>query len=151
MDGSLSIGSGYDQTPLDPGPGDPGYFRPASQEEVTRAEGGPRASYARIYAAVSRVPRGRVATYGQVAGVAGLPGQARMVGYALSALPEGSRVPWHRIVNAAGRISLRSGERPMGQIQRFLLEREGVRFGENGTIALPRFRWRPSARHGGVR
>jgi len=121
------------------------------EETVTRTEGGPRASYARIYAAVSRVPRGRVATYGQVAGIAGLPGHARMVGYALSALPEGSRVPWHRIVNFAGRISLRSGERPMARIQRFLLEKEGVRFGDNGAIALPRFRWRPSARKGGVR
>jgi methylated-DNA-protein-cysteine methyltransferase-like protein len=102
-------------------------------------------AYARIYAAVSRVPRGRVATYGQIASVAGLPGHARMVGYALSALAEGSRVPWHRVVNAAGRISLRSGERPMDAVQRYLLEKEGVRFGESGAIRLSRFRWRPSA------
>ena len=102
--------------------------------------------YALIYAVIARVPRGRVATYGQIAGEAGLPGHARMVGYALSALPEGSRVPWHRIVNAAGRISLRSGRadgRPMDRIQRFLLEKEGIRFGSSGAIPLPQFRWRP--------
>ena len=114
-----------------------------------------RTSYARIYAVIARVPRGRVATYGQIAGEAGLPGHARMVGYALSALPEGSRVPWHRIVNAAGRISLRSGgadgsglgsgsDRPMDKIQRFLLEKEGVRFGDSGAILLRKFRWRPA-------
>jgi methylated-DNA-protein-cysteine methyltransferase related protein len=109
-----------------------------------------KSTYARIYAVISRVPKGRVATYGQIAGEAGLPGHARMVGYALSALPEGSRVPWHRIVNAAGRISLRSpglgasgSDRPMDRIQRFLLEKEGVRFGESGAILLRKFRWRP--------
>ena len=112
-----------------------------------------RTSHARIYAVIARVPRGRVATYGQIAGEAGLPGHARMVGYALSALPEGSRVPWHRIVNAAGRISLRSGsadgsDRPMDRIQRYLLEKEGVRFGESGVIPLRVFRWRPIQRPG---
>ncbi len=112
-----------------------------SGPEVRRRISG---AYARIYATVSRVPRGRVATYGQIASVAGLPGHARMVGYALSALAEGSRVPWHRVVNAAGRISLRSGERPMDAVQRFLLEKEGVRFGDSGAIRLSRFRWRPS-------
>lgn len=119
-----------------------------------------RPTHARIYAAVARVPRGRVATYGQIASAAGLPGHARMVGYALSALSEGSRVPWHRVVNAAGRISLRSDGRPMDEIQRFLLEKEGVRFGADGAISLDRFRWRssrpgtprpPSSRKGGAR
>ncbi len=105
-------------------------------------------AYARIYAAVSRVPPGRVATYGQIAIVADLPGHARMVGYALSALGEGSRVPWHRIVNAAGRISLRTGDRPMDEIQRFLLEREGVCFGKAGAIPLARFRWTPAGPRG---
>ncbi len=109
-----------------------------------------RTFYALIYGAVARVPKGRVATYGQIAGEAGLPGHARMVGYALSSLPERSRVPWHRIVNAAGRISLRPGTdgRPMDRIQRFLLEREGVRFGGRGAISLARFRWNPRGRTG---
>ncbi len=108
----------------------------------------PPATYARIYAAVARVPRGRVATYGQIASVAGLPGHARMVGYALSALGEGSRVPWHRVVNAAGRISLRSDGRPMDEIQRFLLEKEGVRFGDTGSIRLARFQWKADDERG---
>lgn len=117
---------------------------------MSRSETAPEAesAYARIYAAVSRVPAGRVATYGQIASVAGLPGHARMVGYALSALGDGSPVPWHRIVNAAGRISLRTGDQPMDQIQRFLLEREGVCFGKAGAISLARFRWSPSSGRG---
>ena len=64
-------------------------------------------AYSRIYAAARRIPRGRVATYGQVARVAGLPGRARQVGYAMYALAAGSTVPWHRVVNAQG--SSRSG------------------------------------------
>src|SRR5438876_3739234 len=83
-------------------------------------------TYQRIYAVVRRIPRGRVATYGQIAKLAGLPGAARQVGYALHALRPGSRVPWQRVVNARGSISLA----PMrgGVDQRILLEREGVHF-----------------------
>ena len=100
-------------------------------------------THQRIYAVVFRIPRGRVATYGQIARLAGLPGQARLVGYALSALPEGSRVPWHRVVNARGQISLRRDGSPFASIQRHLLEKENVRFDTSGSIALSRFRWRP--------
>ena len=93
---------------------------------------------------VARIPRGRVATYGQIARLASLPGQARLVGYALSALPGGSRLPWHRVVNAAGRISPRSGDGgPAAVVQRLRLERERVRFDARGAIPLARFRWRP--------
>jgi len=60
-------------------------------------------AYDRIYAVIKRIPRGRVATYGQIARLAGLGGQARQVGYALSALPEGNDVPWQRVINAKGR------------------------------------------------
>ena len=62
-----------------------------------------------IYAVIQKVPAGYVATYGQIAALAYLPGYARQVGYALSALPENSPVPWHRVVNAKGKISIRSG------------------------------------------
>ena len=96
----------------------------------------------KILSVVARVPRGRVATYGQVARLAGLNGQARLVGYTLNALEPGSRLPWHRIVNARGRISLRSDGGPEAIVQRRLLEREGVRFDAAGTMDLARFRWR---------
>ena len=59
-------------------------------------------SYQRIYEAVKRIPRGRVATYGQIATLAGLDGHARQVGYALHSLPDGSDIPWHRVINAKG-------------------------------------------------
>jgi methylated-DNA-protein-cysteine methyltransferase related protein len=96
----------------------------------------------RIYGIVRRIPRGRVATYGQVAALAGLAGHARQVGYALHALPDASTVPWHRVINAKGEISLRSVP-GAGLTQRMLLEREGVRFDMRGRIALERYRWAP--------
>lgn len=109
----------------------------------------PAGEYERIYAVIRRIPRGRVATYGQVAALAGLPGQARRAGYALSALPEGSRVPWHRVVNASGGISTGGGE-PGGQLpQRFRLEEEGVEFDASGKVSLQRFGWRPRVSRGG--
>lgn len=95
-----------------------------------------------IYAVVSRIPSGRVATYGQVARLAGIPGHARLVGYALSALPEGSRVPWHRVVNAKGEVSPRSNGAGHDRLQAVLLRREGVRFDRKGRISLAAFRWR---------
>jgi methylated-DNA-protein-cysteine methyltransferase-like protein len=102
----------------------------------------PTGTYERVYAVIRRVPRGRVATYGQIAVLAGLGGHARQVGYALSALAEGSRVPWHRVINAKGEVSLRS-ERRVDTEQRQLLEVEGVRFDEKGRVSLARFQWRP--------
>jgi methylated-DNA-protein-cysteine methyltransferase-like protein len=99
-------------------------------------------SYERIYAVVRRIPRGRVATYGQVAHLAGLPGRARQVGYALHALPEGSGVPWHRVINAQGRVSPRAAP-GWDDVQRQLLAREGVDLAGGGRAALERYRWRP--------
>jgi methylated-DNA-protein-cysteine methyltransferase-like protein len=97
-------------------------------------------TYREIYAIVRRVPRGRVATYGLIARLAGIPRHARRVGYALAALREDG-VPWHRVVNAKGEISLRP---TAGYAeQRGLLEREGVVFDAEGRIDLARFQWRP--------
>jgi methylated-DNA-protein-cysteine methyltransferase related protein len=99
-------------------------------------------SYQRIYAIVRRIPEGRVATYGQVAALAGLKGHARQVGYALHALPDETAVPWHRVVNASGGISFRS--MPGGElVQRGLLEREGIRLDPRGRVPLARVRWVP--------
>ena len=101
--------------------------------------------YQRIYAVVRRIPKGRVATYGQVAALAGLPGHARQVGYALHALPEGTTVPWHRVVNASGGISTRS--LPGAEfVQQQLLVREGIRVNARGRVALRQTRWVPRAR-----
>lgn len=104
-----------------------------------------RSVYDRIYAVVRRIPRGRVATYGQIAALAGLPGRSRQVGYALHALREGTAVPWHRVLNARGTVSRRA--EPGAELtQRQRLEREGVRFDARGRVALGRFRWRPVGR-----
>jgi methylated-DNA-protein-cysteine methyltransferase-like protein len=91
---------------------------------------------------VDSIPRGRVATYGQIAREAGLPGHARQVGYALRNLPADSRLPWHRVVNAQGAISPRPGRGYPSQ--RRLLQAEGVRFGRSGRIDLDRYGWAPS-------
>jgi methylated-DNA-protein-cysteine methyltransferase-like protein len=101
------------------------------------------ASYLAIYAVVSRIPEGRVATYGQVAALAGLPGRARLVGYALNALAGRSTIPWQRVVNAQGHISPRSCGSDADMEQRLRLEHEGVNFDVNGRIPLERFLWRP--------
>ena len=91
----------------------------------------------RIWQAVREIPRGQVATYGQVADAAGKPKQARQVGYALHALPRGTDVPWHRVVNAQGKISFPPGTRTYKE-QRKRLEAEGIVF-LRGRIELKRF------------
>lgn len=97
--------------------------------------------YRRIYAVVRRIPAGSVATYGQVAAVAGLPGRARQVGYALNALPTPHNVPWQRVINAQGRISSRAD--PLDEDrQRGMLESEGVIFDSRGRVDLGRFGWK---------
>lgn len=103
-------------------------------------------THARILRVVRRIPAGRVATYGQVAALAGLPRQARLVGYVLAALDTESVVPWHRVINAAGGISARR-EGPGGAVlQRLRLEREGVPFDARGRVDLERHRWTPRPR-----
>jgi len=94
----------------------------------------------RFHALVDSIPRGQVATYGQIAREAGLPRNARQVGAALRHLPRGSALPWHRVLNSQGRIS----ERPGSRTQRKRLESEGVTFDARGRVDLKRFGWRPS-------
>ncbi len=99
----------------------------------------------RILAVVGRFPRGRVTSYGAVARAAGVPGAARQVGYALAALRDGTDVPWQRVLNARGEVSLRRLPGP-DLLQRRLLEAEGVRFDRRGRVDLARFGWRPGER-----
>jgi methylated-DNA-protein-cysteine methyltransferase-like protein len=102
-------------------------------------------SYDRIYAVVRKIPRGRVTTYGTVARLAGLHGQARLVGYALSALRDGTGVPWHRVINAQGRLALERAASSAGVTQFMRLGREGVRVDAAGRISLAKFGWRLEA------
>jgi methylated-DNA-protein-cysteine methyltransferase-like protein len=105
--------------------------------------------YEAIFAIVRRIPRGRVASYGQVAELAGLPGHARQVGYALHAAPDELRLPWHRVVNARGEIVVRDrGAVPTlaPSRQRTLLEHEGVGFDSHGRVVLSRHGWKPRGR-----
>jgi methylated-DNA-protein-cysteine methyltransferase-like protein len=102
-------------------------------------------AYEKIYAVVRRIPRGKVASYGQVAEFAGLGGHARQVGYALHAIPDEIEIPWQRVVNAKGEISPRSDPLMEG-VQQSLLAAEGVSIDRNGRIDLARFRWQPRLR-----
>lgn len=96
--------------------------------------------YAQVYALVHQVPCGRVVTYGQVATLLGSPRAARAVGYALRFLPVGSDVPWHRVINHRGEISLRMpAESP--RTQRLRLEAEGITFDAAGRVDLRHYRW----------
>jgi len=95
----------------------------------------------RVYAVVRRVPSGAVTTYGDVAAALGSPRVARHVGWALAALPEGSDVPWHRVINAKGQISYR-GDTGRGALQQALLEHEGVVFDARGRVPLAKLRHR---------
>jgi methylated-DNA-protein-cysteine methyltransferase related protein len=103
------------------------------------------AMYPRFYAVVKKIPRGVVATYGQIAALAGMPRHARHVGYALSAMPANMKLPWHRVINSQGRISLRLRHWDSGSdnLQRILLEDEGVTFDSTGKISLKKFQWIP--------
>jgi methylated-DNA-protein-cysteine methyltransferase related protein len=93
----------------------------------------------RVYRVVRRVPAGRVIAYGGIAALLGAPRAARGVGHALSTLPEGSSVPWWRVVNGRGEISLTHHR---GLLQRSLLEAEGVRFERGGRIDWKKYAWK---------
>ncbi len=97
--------------------------------------------YLSIWKIVRRIPRGRVATYGQIAELAGLEGHARQVGYALHHLPERSNVPWHRVINSRGEISPRTAG-DSHELQRMLLEAEGVEMDGRGRVDLGRYGWK---------
>lgn len=98
---------------------------------------------ARIYEVVKQIPEGSVATYGDIAHLAGLPRHARLVGYSLHALPENSSVPWYRVVNRQGQLSLAKLTHAGAAEQRARLIQEGIEFSIQGRVLLKKFRWHP--------
>lgn len=99
--------------------------------------------YDRIYKTVEQIPVGQVATYGQVADLAGLYGKARLVGYALFRVDLADDIPWHRVINAQGEISYSLQRQGGDYLQKVLLEAEGIVFNNNGKIDLNKYRWQP--------
>lgn len=103
-------------------------------------------SYDAIYAVVRQIPCGKVATYGQIAELANLPRRARLVGYALYRVDKmGASVPWHRVVNARGEISQSPFRNGSDDLQRSLLEQEGIVFNAAGQMNLHHHRWCPES------
>jgi len=96
---------------------------------------------AAICAVIRRIPKGWVATYGQVAARAGLPRRARLVGHVLQQLDPATDIPWHRVVNARGAVSYSPSRNGGDALQRRLLEKEGIEFDDNDRFNLERFRW----------
>jgi len=94
-----------------------------------------------ICAVIRRIPKGWVATYGQVAAMAGLPRRARLVGHVLRHLESGTDIPWHRVVNAKGEVSYTLSRNGSDAFQQRLLEEEGVEFDDRNRFNLERFRW----------
>ncbi|NQT63060.1 MAG: MGMT family protein [Candidatus Marinimicrobia bacterium] len=103
--------------------------------------GNKQSKWETIYSVVKQIPEGKVATYGQIATLAGYYRQARQVGYALHAVPSDD-IPWHRVINAQGKISLNLTLG--GAVQRKLLESEGVVFTAAGVIPLRHYQWQPT-------
>ncbi len=97
-------------------------------------------SFRVIWRTVARIPRGKVASYGDVARASNLPGRARLVGYALRGLPPGMEIPWHRVINSQGRISFPPRSSPYNR-QREMLVSEGIVF-KNGKVDMKQFGWK---------
>lgn len=98
---------------------------------------------ARIYEVIKQIPVGAVSTYGDIAKLAGLPRHARLVGYSLNALEHGSDVPWYRVVNSQGQLSLVKLSHAGAAEQQERLLGEGVEFTEQGRVLLKKYRWHP--------
>ena len=102
-----------------------------------------RSFYERIYNLVRKIPLGKVATYGQIALLLGKQGHARQIGYALYRVAPDSDVPWQRVVNAQGTISHSPQRQGSDDLQRILLEQEGITFNAQGKLDLRHYRWYP--------
>ncbi|MCK4672969.1 MGMT family protein [candidate division WOR-3 bacterium] len=101
----------------------------------------PKTFYQRVIATIKNIPEGKVATYGQIATYAGNPRAARQVSFILHSSSEKENLPWHRVVNSKGSISLKPGHGY--EIQKQMLKKEGITFKENDCVDLKRFLWIP--------
>jgi methylated-DNA-protein-cysteine methyltransferase-like protein len=110
-------------------------FTPNTAHSTSRKAAVP-GFFVRVYEVVRMIPRGQVATYGQIAAIVSHRRAARTVGWALHSLVEGTKVPWHRVINARGQISLNPGTRQVS-----LLRQEGVNVNAQGKVDLKRFQW----------
>jgi methylated-DNA-protein-cysteine methyltransferase-like protein len=95
--------------------------------------------YKLIYDVIAQIPEGKVATYKQIANLAGFAGHARMVGYALNKVPEDLNIPWYRVINSQGKISYAISRNGHDDLQKQLLIEEGVVFSNNGVVDLDKF------------
>lgn len=107
----------------------------------------PHPVYEKIYRVIRKIPSGKVATYGQIALLAGIGRQPRRVGYALSILAEGHDLPWHRVINAKGAVSSR-WESDSVSLQEDLLRQEGIVFNRKNCVPLKDFLWQPGTNDG---
>ncbi|USA45781.1 MGMT family protein [Acinetobacter sp. C26M] len=95
-----------------------------------------------ILEVIALIPYGKVASYGQIAKLAGLPKHPRLVGYVLKHLDKDSEIPWHRVINSQGKISVTRINEKGENVQQTLLEQEGV-YLLNGKVSLKIFAWQP--------
>ncbi len=95
---------------------------------------------AQIFAVIHQIPHGKVSTYGEIARMAGYPGYARHVGKALGNLPKDSKLPWFRVINSKGKMSLTG---PDWDRQRERLVAEGIAVSTEGRISLKKYKWQP--------
>jgi methylated-DNA-protein-cysteine methyltransferase related protein len=100
-------------------------------------------SWGPVYRLVKKIPRGRVATYGEIARALELPGGARAAGHAMAACPNGRGIPWHRVLGAGGRLLIRE---PYASLQRKLLASEGVTMSER-SVNMKKYGWSPGRLH----
>lgn len=107
-------------------------------------DGAKQNAYEKIYGVVRLIPFGKVATYGQIAELAGYGGKARLVGYALFRVGEGSDVPWQRVINAKGQVSESVFRNGSDFFQRSLLEEEGIKLDEQQKVDFKQYRWHPT-------
>ena len=114
---------------------------PAASSKPTEASASEPTARERIWHVVSQIPPGSVASYGQVAGLAGLPTGARQVGRVMGQLPEGSSLPWHRVITSTGRLAFPADSAAYRE-QRLRLIEEGVPC-PNGRVSMPTYRWNP--------